>query len=43
MYIVVSRHAGWRLAAINFLKTQDIWHDCVTDDAAAMVTAALAK
>ena len=30
-------------AAINFLKTQDVWHDWVTDDAAAMVTAALAK
>ena len=29
-------------AAINFLKTQDVWNDWVTDDAADMVTAALA-
>ena len=30
-------------AAINFLKTQDVWHDWVTDDAAAKITAALAE
>lgn len=30
-------------AAINFLRTQDVWRDWVTDDAAAMVMDALAK
>ena len=30
-------------AAINFLKNHDVWQKWVTDDAAAMVTAALAK
>ena len=29
-------------AAINFLKTQDVWQEWVTDDAAAKTTAALA-
>ena len=30
-------------AAINFLKTQDVWQGWVSDDAAAMVTAALSS